>query len=395
MNGVTTPRDANADRFHCAPHPMHKKQICGGDFVTTIKRSDFGMKYAIPALGDDVTLRITVESIKDLASRCWARTSRASARPTRGGCTSPPTATIRGPTRPRARTRATGPIRRRSPTASGIRSSARSCRRRRRHVARLLNLSDPRQVAFAPNTHEFVARIYSCFDPARPLRVLTSASEFHSFRRQTRRLQESGRLVVEEIAAAPWETFVERFVAAERAARVGPGLALARVLRFGVRGPGPGGDLRRGPARGAGLHRRLSRVLRAAGGPDAHPPARVLPRGRLQVRDVGRRRVLPRDPARMRAAPRRHRLVRLLRHAELGAGRGGALCDRRLPLLGRDLRSLGALSLQRGDGLARLDGATVADVHRHSVRMQKHFLDGLARLGASAARPTTSCRPPA
>lgn len=86
------------------------------------------------------------------------------------------------------------------------------------HVARIIGLSDPRQVAFAPNTHEFVARIYSCFDPARPVRVLTSAAEFHSFRRQTRRLQESGRLAVEEIPAAPWETFVERFVAAERSA---------------------------------------------------------------------------------------------------------------------------------------------------------------------------------
>ncbi len=86
------------------------------------------------------------------------------------------------------------------------------------HVARLISLPDPRQVAFAPNTHEFVARIYSCFDAARPLRVLTTASEFHSFRRQTRRLQESGRLAVEEIPAAPFETFDERFAAAARSA---------------------------------------------------------------------------------------------------------------------------------------------------------------------------------
>lgn len=86
------------------------------------------------------------------------------------------------------------------------------------HVARLLRLSDPRQVAFAPNTHEFVARLYSCLEGPSPLRVLTTAHEFHSFRRQTRRLQESGRLVVEEIAAEPWDTFTERFVAAERAA---------------------------------------------------------------------------------------------------------------------------------------------------------------------------------
>jgi len=82
------------------------------------------------------------------------------------------------------------------------------------HVARLLSLSDPRQVAFAPNTHEFVARLYSCLDWSRPVRVLASAHEFHSFRRQTRRLAESGRLTLAEIAAEPFETFDERFAAA-------------------------------------------------------------------------------------------------------------------------------------------------------------------------------------
>ena len=83
-----------------------------------------------------------------------------------------------------------------------------------KHVARLLSLSDPRQVAFAPNTHEFVARIYSCFDQQRPIRVLTSAHEFHSFRRQTRRLAEAGRVELEEIPEAPWDTFADRFIAA-------------------------------------------------------------------------------------------------------------------------------------------------------------------------------------
>jgi selenocysteine lyase/cysteine desulfurase len=86
------------------------------------------------------------------------------------------------------------------------------------HVARLLRLADPRQVAFAPNTHEFVARLYSCLEGPSPLRVLTTAHEFHSFRRQTRRLQETGRLVVEEIAAEPWATFTARFIAAARSA---------------------------------------------------------------------------------------------------------------------------------------------------------------------------------
>lgn len=86
-----------------------------------------------------------------------------------------------------------------------------------RHVARLLSLSDPGQVAFAPNTHEFVARLYSCLDWSRPVRVLASAHEFHSFRRQTRRLAETGRLALTEIAAEPWDTFGERFATAAAA----------------------------------------------------------------------------------------------------------------------------------------------------------------------------------
>jgi kynureninase len=82
------------------------------------------------------------------------------------------------------------------------------------HVARLLSLPDPRQVAFAPNTHEFVSRLYSCLDWSRPVRVLASAHEFHSFRRQTRRLAETGRLALTEIPAEPYDTFDDRFAAA-------------------------------------------------------------------------------------------------------------------------------------------------------------------------------------
>ena len=65
MNGITRPVTLTASLFQCAPNPMNKKPQCGGDFTTTVKRSDWGMKYAIPALGDEVTLRIPVESIKD------------------------------------------------------------------------------------------------------------------------------------------------------------------------------------------------------------------------------------------------------------------------------------------------------------------------------------------
>jgi len=82
------------------------------------------------------------------------------------------------------------------------------------HLARWLNWPDARQIVFAPNTHEFVTRLYSCLDWSRPLRVVTSAHEFHSFSRQTRRLEETGRLRVTRVAAEPYASFAERFRAA-------------------------------------------------------------------------------------------------------------------------------------------------------------------------------------
>jgi selenocysteine lyase/cysteine desulfurase len=82
-----------------------------------------------------------------------------------------------------------------------------------RHIARHLQLPQPQQIAFAPNTHEFVVRLYSCLDWGRKLRVLTSAHEFHSFERQTRRLEETGRIDVQRVDAAPYDTFAERFCA--------------------------------------------------------------------------------------------------------------------------------------------------------------------------------------
>ncbi len=78
-----------------------------------------------------------------------------------------------------------------------------------RHVAGRLGLPDAATVAFAPNTHELVLRLLSCLPV--PTRILTTDSEFHSFARQARRLQEAGLAVVERVAAEPFATFTERF----------------------------------------------------------------------------------------------------------------------------------------------------------------------------------------
>jgi selenocysteine lyase/cysteine desulfurase len=82
-------------------------------------------------------------------------------------------------------------------------------------VAGVLGLSDPASLTFAPNTHDFVIRIFSCLDP--PVRILSTDAEFHSFNRQSRRWEEAGLALVDRIPAEPFETFADRFTREARA----------------------------------------------------------------------------------------------------------------------------------------------------------------------------------
>jgi kynureninase len=85
----------------------------------------------------------------------------------------------------------------------------------RAELARHLGLPDPRTLAFAPNTHEFLLRILSAL-PERP-KLLTTDGEFHSFHRQVARLEEDGLVEVERVPVEPFASFAERFAACARA----------------------------------------------------------------------------------------------------------------------------------------------------------------------------------
>ena len=63
--GVTKPVTLSTTGFNCGANPMSKKDMCGADLVATIKRSEFGMKYAVPAISDEVKLFIAVEGYKE------------------------------------------------------------------------------------------------------------------------------------------------------------------------------------------------------------------------------------------------------------------------------------------------------------------------------------------
>lgn len=63
--GITKPLMLTLSRFHCAPHPLNKRETCGADITARLKRSDFGMTKNIPSVSDEVRLVISVEAYRD------------------------------------------------------------------------------------------------------------------------------------------------------------------------------------------------------------------------------------------------------------------------------------------------------------------------------------------
>jgi polyisoprenoid-binding protein YceI len=47
------------------PHPMVKKDACGANASTIVKRSDFNMGKHVPYVSDEVTIDIPVETVKE------------------------------------------------------------------------------------------------------------------------------------------------------------------------------------------------------------------------------------------------------------------------------------------------------------------------------------------
>lgn len=80
------------------------------------------------------------------------------------------------------------------------------------NIARELHLPDAGGLAFAPNTHELLVRLFSAKGGRAPLDVLTSDGEFHSFRRQSQRWAEDGRVALRVVPCEPFDTFTQRFL---------------------------------------------------------------------------------------------------------------------------------------------------------------------------------------
>ena len=65
LMGKTHPVTLKASQFNCYQSPMIKREVCGGDFETTIDRTAFGMNYGIDwGFPKNVRLIVQAEAIK-------------------------------------------------------------------------------------------------------------------------------------------------------------------------------------------------------------------------------------------------------------------------------------------------------------------------------------------
>jgi polyisoprenoid-binding protein YceI len=65
IKGVTKPVTLTVNSFQHMMHPMMKKDAIGATATTTIKRSDFNAGKYAPLVGDEVTITIPVEALKE------------------------------------------------------------------------------------------------------------------------------------------------------------------------------------------------------------------------------------------------------------------------------------------------------------------------------------------
>jgi polyisoprenoid-binding protein YceI len=62
--GKSQPVTLKGSNFNCYENPFFKREVCGGDFETTITRSAYGISYGLPGIPDNIRLLIQIEAVK-------------------------------------------------------------------------------------------------------------------------------------------------------------------------------------------------------------------------------------------------------------------------------------------------------------------------------------------
>ena len=64
LKGITKPVTLTVVSFQCMPHPMVKKDAYDATATAKVKRTDFNMGKYAPYVGDEVTITLPIEAIK-------------------------------------------------------------------------------------------------------------------------------------------------------------------------------------------------------------------------------------------------------------------------------------------------------------------------------------------
>jgi len=64
--GVTKNITLDVSDIKCGKHPFNPKlaEVCGFNATTSVMRTDFGMKYGVPAIGEKISISLEVEATR-------------------------------------------------------------------------------------------------------------------------------------------------------------------------------------------------------------------------------------------------------------------------------------------------------------------------------------------
>ena len=220
------------------------------------------------------------------------------------------------------------------------------------HVAAELGSGDPSAIVFASNTHDFLIRLAAAC-PRRggsALRVLTSDGEFHSRAAAVGALGgRPARSSLTKVAAEPFDDFSERFLAAARSGE--HDLILVSQVLFNSGRLFDGVDELAALARPEGpwvvidgyhAFMAIERPIDAA-----IAGVRLLLGGGYKYAMAGEGMGFMHCPPGLRRAAADHRLVCRVRRSDRAARQQVGYTPRRDALHGRDVRSVGAVPVQR------------------------------------------------
>lgn len=76
-----------------------------------------------------------------------------------------------------------------------------------RFIADLCSIHEADQIVFGLNTHEFLVRLLSCFNPRKKLKLLVSDCEFYSLSRQVQRMLQDELIDLTVVGVQPFHSF--------------------------------------------------------------------------------------------------------------------------------------------------------------------------------------------